>query len=114
MTSALKRAWEWLKGHWYVPFFCLSMILGWLIFRKSRDRGTPIAQTRTELKAIEAESNARKAIAELGAAQARALVEANYQAELQKLTDIQKKEVEVLRDDPAKLAAYLVRAGSGK
>lgn len=112
--TKLKAFWEWLKRYWKIPLFILAVVLGWLLFRRSRVKGTPLKQTQVELEALEAEGRVRAKEAELGAAKAREWVEANYQAEKAALNDAQLKQAEELRNDPAKLAAFLVRTGSGR
>jgi len=112
MTS-FQKFWKWLQAHWYIPIFLIGVILGWMFFRRSRDRGTPIAQTKTELRAIEAEAQAAKLIETVGAERAKALVKEQYQKELDALDAKQKAEAKELEDDPQKLAKFLVRAAGG-
>lgn len=112
--SKLKAFWIWLKPRWYLPAMILLFALGWLWSRRNRECGTPMAQIKLELAAIDAAGAAKAKELELGALKARVWVEANYQAEKNALNAAQAKQAEELRGDPAKLAAFLVRAGSGK
>jgi hypothetical protein len=114
MIARLKAFWGWLKKYWAVPLIILGIIGGWLLFRKRREKGTPIVQTKVELQAIDAAGQARLKEAELGAEKAKAWVEAQYQSELQALNQSQKEQADALRDNPAELAKFLVRAGSGQ
>lgn len=66
---------------------------------------------KTEIRAIKAEADVKKLEAQLGAEHARAQVEAEHKETLEQLNASQKKEAEALRQDPAKLAMFLVRAG---
>jgi len=113
MSSKFTNFWNWLKLHWKIPFLFLSIILAWLLFRKYRKQ-TPIKQTKIELQAIEAAGQARAKELEVGAAQAKAWVELNYFAQLNALTQEQKEQADELRNNPAKLAAFLVRIASDK
>lgn len=110
--AKLKAAWVWLSRHWYIPLFVLGVVLGWMLSGGRRQKGTPLAQTKRELAAIEAARRAREKELELGTQKAKEWVEASYQAEIHALNMAQKSEAYGLRSDPAKLAAYLVRAGS--
>lgn len=112
--TKLQAFWTWLKANWKIPLILLGLIIGWLLFRRYRERGTPLKQTKVEIQAIEAAGLAQAKEAELGAAQAKAWVEANYQAQLNALNDAQKEQARELQDNPSKLAAFLVRAGSGQ
>ena len=73
--TKVKAFWAWLKQNWKIPVIIVGIILGWLLFRSRREKGTPLAQTKVELQALEAAGQARAKEAELGAAQARAWVE---------------------------------------
>jgi hypothetical protein len=113
-VTKVKAFWTWTKQNWKIPVIIVGIILGWLLFRSRREKGTPLAQTKVELQALEAAGQARAKEAELGAAQARAWVEVRYQVELKALDNKKAAQAKELRDDPAKLAAFLVRAGSGQ
>ena len=112
--TRLQAFWTWIKPRWYIPLFVLGVILGWVLFGKRRERGTPLAQTKVELQAIEAAGQVKNKVAELGAEKAKAWVEANYQAQLTALDTKQKAQAEELKNDPPKLAAFLVRAGGSQ
>ena len=108
--KSFQTFWTWLQGHWYIPIFIIGVLLGWLFFGRSRARGTPLAQTKTELRAIEAEAQAAKLVKTIGAERAKVLVKEQYQRELGVLDAKQKAEAKELEDDPQKLAKFLVRA----
>ena len=99
-----------IKDFWYIPFFILALILGWVLFRGRR--GTPLAQTKAELEAIEAGRLAREMQARLGAEAARKNLEVQYSQQLKALDDEQAAKAAKLRDNPQALARFLVRAGS--
>ncbi len=100
--------WKWLKRYWYIPLLLIAGILIWFFFRRS---GTPLDSTLLELRAIRAEADVEKLEARVGTDKAIAVVEANYEAEMEKLDEAQKEEAKELRRDPKKLARFLVRAG---
>lgn len=110
--SKLIAFWNWVKKYWKVPLIIGGIVLGWLLFRKFRGKGTPIKQTKTELAVIDATSEVRAKEAELGATEARKFVEAKYANEIKALDEKQRLEAGALRANPAKLAEFLVRAGS--
>lgn len=101
---------SWVRHYWYIPFVVLGAALGYAFL--GRRRVTPIAQTKAELEAIKLATNAAKIERLLGAEEARDVVEHEYRETLQKLDEQQKKKAKELRDDPAKLAKFLVRAGN--
>lgn len=108
--GTLVKIGTWLKKYWYIPVFLIGMILVWMFFRR---RGTPIKQTIAEVKAIQAEAEIEKLEAVLGTEKAKEAVAQNYNAELEALDKQQQEQAKELRDDPGKLAKFLVRA-SGK
>lgn len=99
---------QFLADYWYVPLFILLVILGWVLFRR---KGTPVAQTKAELAAIEAGRVAREIQAREGVEAAKRHLVDQYTAELAALDEKQQEKARELRDDPAKLARFLVRAG---
>lgn len=103
--------WKWLKDYWYIPFFILAVVLGWVIFRK---RSTPIEQIQAELEAIRAGRKIREMEERDGAVKARIEVLARYAQEKKQMTEAQQAEAERLKDDPVALAKFLVRAGATK
>ena len=106
MSLALK----WLKDFWYIPVFFVVSIILWIVFRR---RGNPLGQTLAELQAIEAARDIKEYKAIAGAEAAKMRVERRYHVELLALNEKQEKQAEKLRDDPAALAKFIVRASSG-
>lgn len=96
--------------YWYIPFLILGAILAWIVFR-DRNR-TPIAATKRELKAIDAGRRAKEMEARYGTEAAKAKVKSEYQAALAALDGKKAAKAKELENDPAKLARFLVRAGS--
>ena len=109
MTMVVKFI-TWLRRYWYIPFVTLGAALSYVFLM--RRRATPMAQTKAELEAIRMASNVAKIEALLGAENAREVVEREYRETLGTLNEQQKKKAMELRDDPAKLAKFLVRAGN--
>lgn len=109
----MKAFLHWVRTYWYIPAAVAGIVLTWFLFRDRRRRGTPIAQTLLEVKVAAAKGEARKLKAELGAERAATAVADRYHRELVSLNADQHKQAEELKDDPAKLAAFLVRAGAG-
>jgi len=109
--GTLKKIGAWLKKYWYIPLFILASILTWMLFRR---RTTPFKQTVAEVKAIQAEAETKKLKEIVGTQKAKELIEEKYQEDIKKLDEKQKEEAKELRDDPAKLAKFLVRAGSSR
>ena len=68
-------------------------------------------RTRAELQAIQAETETKKLEALVGAEKARQAVEFEYRHTMRELDEKKKAKAKELRNDPAKLAKYLVRAG---
>jgi hypothetical protein len=106
--SALARLGGWLKKYWYIPLLFLASLAAWLLFRRNNE--TPFEQTSAELKAIDAEAKAEKMEAVMGHQKAKEYVEEQYREELKQLDEKQTEQAKELRDDPAKLAKFLVRA----
>jgi len=102
----------WLRQYWYIPFVALGAALSYVFLM--RRGATPMSQTKAELEAIKMASNIGKIEALLGAEKARDVVEHEYRETLQKLDEDQQKKAKELRDDPAKLAKFLVRAGTAR
>lgn len=105
------KAIRWLKDYWYIPLLVLTSILLWVVFRR---RGTPIAQTKAELQAIEAGRLAREIQEREGLDAAKRHLAAEHADELNALDEKQQAKAKELRDDPQALAKFLVRAGSRK
>lgn len=98
---------KWLK-YWYVPVILVLGVLLWIV---SRGRVNPMEHTETELEAIKAGAEVKRIQTKLGAEQARQHVEDKYRKQLEALNEKQKAQAEELRNDPVKLAKFLVRAG---
>jgi len=105
----MTKIWNFIRRYWYIPVFIIAVVLGWVVFRK---RGTPFAQTKVELKAIQAGAQAEEWKARFGAGLAQKQVEETYAAEKKALDEKQAAQAEALKDDPVALAKFLVRAGS--
>ena len=101
---------KFLKDYWYIPLFVIALVLGWVVFR--RRGGTPIAQIKRELDAIEAQRHARELVARLGADKARVRVIVRHREAMEALDEKQRVQAESLRADPVKLAKFLTKAGS--
>ena len=108
----MKKTLKWFRDYWYIPFFILAMILGWLIFRK-RDV-TPIEQTKNELEAIREGRKTKELAIKEGAGRARLELLAKYAREKKELSQKQKAKAERLKHDPVALSKFLVRAGSNR
>ena len=106
---ALIKIGVWIKKYWYIPLFILVTIAGWIFFSR---KGTPFKQTVAEVKAIQAEANVKKLKEMLGTEKAKIVVTENYKTELEQLDEKQKEQANELKDDPAKLAKFLVRSSS--
>lgn len=105
----IRIIWKWLKTYWYIPVLFLVTGVVWFLFRKP---GTvPWTQTQAELEAITAGVRAQEMELAVGTEKAKVAVDEKYQVEREKLDEKQKKQAEELKDDPAKLAKFLVRAG---
>lgn len=107
-----KKAFVWLKDYWYIPLLIVGSILLWVIFRKKRV--TPIQQTLTELQAIKAGRAAATAQELAGAELAKRYVEQEYATEIKHLDEKQAEQAKELRDDPVKLARFLVRVSTSR
>jgi len=105
----MRKALDWVRSYWYIPFFFLAVILGAVLFRR---RGTPLAQTRAELDAIEAGRRARELETRLGTERAKAKLLDEYHEQVEALDERQAAKAKELGDDPQALAKFLVRAGS--
>lgn len=93
-----------------MPLFILWTILLWVIFRDKK--GTPIEQTKRELDAIEAGRKSQEMEARYGTEVAKASLKRHYREELAALEGKQAAKAKELEKNPAKLARFLVRAGS--
>lgn len=105
----MRKLWQFLKDYYYIPLFVLAVILGAVLFRK---RGTPMAQTRAELEAIEAGRRAREMEARLGTERAKAKLLDEYHEQVEALDAKQAAKAKELEANPQALAKFLVRAGS--
>jgi hypothetical protein len=92
-----------------VPAAFAGLVLMWMFSKKFRERGTPIEQTKLELKAIKAASEIKKTKARLGTHEAIEAVRRNYKKEIFRLDKDQKLKAERLRYDPPAMAKYIIR-----
>lgn len=107
----VKRAWSWLREHWYVPLFVVGVLLGFVVSSKTRRKGPPPEQVKAELEVIKAGARAKALEVELGAEKAAAAVEEAYRAETERMDAQEREKAQELRQDPRALARYLARAG---
>lgn len=98
----------WVRRYWYIPLVLFVGVLGFVLGRR---RESPVERTRAELKAIDAATETKKLEALVGAEKARQAVEYEYRHTMRELDEKQKEKAKELRNDPAKLAKFLVRAG---
>lgn len=106
----MKKALNLFRDYWYIPFFILFMILGWIVFRR-RDV-TPLEHTKRELKAIQASREIKELIIHDGISKARLKIIAKYMSEKEQFSKDQQIKAERLKHDPVALSKFLVRAGS--
>jgi len=85
----------------------------WALSKKFRERGTPLAITLQEVKAIDEAAEVKKQIAIDGAESARKAVEKKYRQEIKTFDKKQKEKVLELGEDPAALAKYIIRTRRG-
>lgn len=104
---------RWLRRYWYVPLVLFAGTLGFIFGRR---RENPVERVKSEVRAIKAETETKKLEALAGKESAIRAVEHTYRYTMRELDEKRKNQAEELRDDPAKLAKFLVRAsnGSGK
>jgi hypothetical protein len=107
----MKKILLWIAERWYLVVLAVGGIF-LVVWLRGRSLGDLLAKMSLELKVIEARGVVRKAQATTDAIQAKAAVEQRYRTELSRLSDEQKAEAEGLKDDPVKMAEFLVRAGS--
>lgn len=107
----MSKAWKWLKKYWYIPAFVVVSMIIWALFRR---KDPPFAQTVAEIRAIQAEAETEKLRQIVGTTKAKELIEEKYEKDIQALDEKQKKQAVELRNDPAKLAKFLVRASGGR
>lgn len=107
------KALRWLRDHWYIVVLVLIAMVGFVIAAHD-----PLARRLKrvwldrELEVVKAKAKARRQAAEQGAEAAAQQVKEDYRDAYQRLEEEQKAEAETLEQDPAALAAYLVRAGA--
>jgi hypothetical protein len=111
---------NWIQKHLKIILAVLTFVGLLILGLALNKRGQKVIEVpappdlKNEIRAIKAEADVQKLKATLGAEQARAKVEADHAETLQKLDEKQKKQADELKQDPAKLAAFLVRAGKAK
>jgi hypothetical protein len=97
--------------HWlWLPIVVIVAVLAFVLGRRNMDLSSTIS---TEMDVMQARAEAKKVAATLGAVRAAEEIERAHAATLAKLDTEARDEATRLRSDPAALAAYLVRAGSG-
>lgn len=107
----MRKFWFFICDYYYIPLLVFVAVLGWVIFRR---RGTPLNQTRAELKVIEAGRRARELEAEWGISQAKLQILVDYQEAVASLDKKQQAKAKKIGNNPAKLARFLVRVGADR
>jgi len=107
----LLKVWKWLKSYWYIPLLFIGALFIFIFVLKKPEK-FPLALTLREVDAIQAQTRIKELEAEKGLEVAKAAVAEEYKAEMAALTYNQEAKAKELRDDPSKLAKFLVRAGS--
>lgn len=92
------------KALYLIPLLVAGIL--WAMWR----RKSPAKLVAREFAVLDAVADAKLRAVKQGADLARANVELQHKESLEKLTDDQKKQAAALRSDPARLAAFLVRA----
>lgn len=104
---------NWLKEHWYVPFFAVFAIFGAiggaLLQRKWN---SPVKKVKTELAVIDAGAKAAEVALKEGHGMALNLLEEQHRETIDALEEAQKKKVDKLREDPRAMARWLERLAS--
>ena len=109
------KAIRWLRKYWYVPLFVVGLVLGAVMaVLLRRPPKNVVRETRLELEAIDAGTEAKKLTAELGAAKAKDEVRKRYAKKYLELDIAEKEKARQLEAYPAALASFLVRAGSSR
>lgn len=107
--ASILKGLKWLGAHWKLPLSAAVAVLSYgLIRRHSPDAAE---QLDTRLDAIAEKLRVSKIAFDQGADAARAHVEQTYAAQIEKLTAAQTVEADKYQNDPAALAAYLMRVG---
>lgn len=107
-----------LKKYWRLIALVAGFISLTLIGLIARSKGfklpfeiPPPPDLKTEMRAIKAEAEVEKVKAKMGHSEALAKVAEEHKAALLQLDEAQATQARELQKDPAKLAAFLVRAG---
>ena len=101
----IKKVIYYLKAYWRSICVVCAGLLIWLLFR----RKPPKPNFNAEMAALKARDAIKTIEIKHGKAIALEAVQADYQTALATLNREQKIQAEVLRNDPAKLAEFLVR-----
>lgn len=99
---------RWVLERWYIPLLAIAALVGIVLFRGRG--GITFATLKRELAAIKEAAKVRQLLAKLGTEKARAEVERQHAEAIETLDADQKLEAARLREDPARLAKFLVRA----
>jgi hypothetical protein len=110
MEVKMKRAFQFLVDHWYIPLFAIGTLLGWWMTR-GRKTPPPLAQLKGELKLIESVREAKELQAKLGAQGAAEEVRRQHVETIQRMDAADATKAAALRDDPVALSRFLVKAG---
>jgi len=98
--------------HWlWAPVLIAIVVVSYILGRRSN--ADLASEVSVELDALEARAVAKRLKAEIGADNARRVIEDTYKEQLEKLDEDGKALVDSLVDDPVALADFLVRVGRG-
>lgn len=107
---------SWLRRYGWLLLFSLIVVFvtiaAFVLRKKPTDGLTMMTAIKTELVGIRAEGELERRLAEKGAAAAAAEVTLAYERQKDALDEIERKEAEDLKENPAKLAGFLARAGA--
>jgi hypothetical protein len=100
---------RWLLQHWWVPLTVAGAVLVWVL-TKGRQGKSPALALMQELDAANAAADAKKLHAQVGYKQAVKQIEEAHAETLEALDDKQRVQASQLKDDPAALSKFLIRA----
>ena len=94
--------------HWIgIAVVFVAVLLLWLI---TGGKGpSPMKVAQREVDVVNAKTEVKQMEARIGAERALAIVEETYRGEIDAMDNARRKRAAALMDDPAKLAAFIVR-----
>lgn len=101
---------RWLARRWRLALLCLVAIGGAVLYVVTRGAINPRDWFDTEIDAIDVNEKLRNLEIKHGLAAAQAESERRYLDRKEELTERQRRKADALRNDPAALGAFLVRA----